>query len=228
MKKIFVLLVTAFFMLVLGCRSDDVSMPALSSAKAITVFSLNGVDVTINETEKTIEATMLSGTDVKALIATFTTTGASVKVGSTVQISGITTNNFTSSVTYTVTAADASTQDYIVTVKVAPPSAKAITAFSLNGVVGTIHETEKTIAGTMFSGTDVKALIATFTTTGASVKVGSTVQISGITTNDFTSSVTYTVTAADASTQDYIVTVKVAPPLYLYILKWFWTNWNKY
>jgi spore coat protein CotH len=215
-------------MLVLGCRGDDISIPALSSAKAITVFSLNGVDGTINETEKTIAVTMLSGTDVNALIATFTTTGVSVKVGSTVQISGITTNNFTSSVTYTVTAADASTQDYIVTVKVAPPSAKAITAFSLNGVVGTIHETEKTIAVTMFSGTDVKALIATFTTTGASVKVGSTVQISGITTNNFTSSVTYTVTAADASTQDYIVTVKVAPPLYLYILKWFWTNWNKY
>jgi len=110
-----------FFMLVLGCRGDDISMPALSSAKVITVFSLNGVDGTINETEKTIAVTMFSGTDVKALIATFTTTGTSVKVGSTVQISGITTNNFTSSVTYTVTAADASTQDYIVTVKVAPP-----------------------------------------------------------------------------------------------------------
>ena len=56
-------------------------------------------------------------------------------------------------------------------------------------------------------GTDVTQLVATFTTTGASVKVGSTVQVSGTTANDFTSPVTYTVTAADASTQAYVVTV---------------------
>jgi hypothetical protein len=80
----------------------------------------------------------------------------------------------------------------------------------------------------MFSGTDVTALTATFTTTGTSVKVGSTVQLNGIMHNNFTRSVTYIVTAADASTQDYIVTVKVAAPLYMYVFKWFWTNWNKY
>ena len=43
-------------------------------------------------------------------------------------------------------------------------------------------------------GTDVTALVATFTTTGASVKVGSTVQVSGTTANDFTYPVVYTVT----------------------------------
>jgi hypothetical protein len=229
MKKIFVFMVIAFFMLVLGCRGGGTSESALSSVKAITVFSLNRVDGTINETEKTIAVTMPYGTDATALIATFTTTGASVKIGSTLQLSGTMINNFTSPVIYTVTAADASTQDYTVSVNVvAAPSEKAITAFSLNGVVGTINETGKTIAVTMFSGTDVTALTATFTTTGTSVKVGSTVQLNGIMHNNFTRSVTYTVTAADASTQDYIVTVKVAPPLYLYVFKWFWTNWNKY
>jgi hypothetical protein len=48
-------------------------------------------------------------------VATFTTTGASVRVGATTQVSGTTPNNFTSPVTYTVTAADASTKDYTVT-----------------------------------------------------------------------------------------------------------------
>jgi hypothetical protein len=202
---------------------------ATAAEKAITAFSLNGVPGTIDEAGKTITVTMFSGTDVRALIATFTTTGAGVKVGPTVQISGTTANNFTSSITYTVTAADASTQDYIVTVKVvAASSEKAITAFSLNGVAGTVDETGKTITITMFSGTDVKALTAIFTTTGASVKVGPAVQISGTTPNNFTHPVTYTVTAADTSTQDYIVTVKVAPPLYLYVFKWFWDNWIKY
>src|SRR5664280_1869045 len=183
---------------------------ALSSAKAITTFSLAGVVGTINETAKTIAVTMPLGTDVTALVATFTTTGASVKVGSTVQVSGTTAHNFTNPVIYTVTAADASTQDYTVTVTVALSSAKVITAFSLNGSVGTINETGKTIAVTMPFGTSVTALVATFTTTGANVKVGSTLQISGTTAHNFTSPVTYTVIAADATTQDYTVTVTVA------------------
>jgi glycopeptide antibiotics resistance protein len=180
---------------------------ARSSAKTITSFSLNGSVGTINETVKTIALTMPFGTSVTNLVATFTTTGASVKVGSTVQVSGTTAHNFTSPVTYTVTAADSSTQDYIVTVTVSPSPAKAIMAFSLNGSVGTINETTKTIAVTMPFGTDFTALVATFTTTGSSVKVGSTLQISGTTANNFTSSVVYTVTAADSSTQDYTVTV---------------------
>jgi hypothetical protein len=148
---------------------------------------------------------MPSGTDVTALVATFTTsTGASVTVGSTPQVSETTPNNFTSPVTYTVTAADAKTQDYTVTVTVA---GKSITAFSLNGVAGTINEAEKTITVTMASDADVTALVATFTAPGASVKVGSTVQVSGTTANNFTSPVVYTVTAVDAETQNYTVTV---------------------
>src|SRR5659263_4301 len=150
------------------------------------------------------------GTDVTNLVATFTTTGASVNVDSTVQVSGTTAHNFTSSVAYTVTAADSSTQDYTVNVAVALSSAKAITAFSLAGVVGTINETGKTIAVTMPFGTSVTNLVATFTTTGVSVNVDSTVQTSGTTAHNFTSPVTYTVTAADSSTQDYVVTVAVA------------------
>ncbi|MGD0278013.1 MAG: hypothetical protein ABSC11_01770 [Smithella sp.] len=199
------------FLLISGCSSssDPVPQPA-SAQKSITVFSLNGISGTINETAKTIAIAMPFGTDVTAMVATFTTTGASVKVGSTVQVSGTTANDFTLPVTYTVTAADSSTQDYTVTVTVALSSAKAITSFILNGVAGTINETNKTIGVTMPYGTSVTNLVATFTTTGASVKVGSTVQVSGTTANDFTLPVTYTVTAADSSTQDYTVTVTVA------------------
>ncbi len=92
---------------------------ALSSAKAITAYSLASVTGIINETDKTIAVTMPSGTNVTALVATFSTTGASVKVGATSQISGTTANNFTGPVSYTVTAADGSTVNYAVTVAVA-------------------------------------------------------------------------------------------------------------
>ena len=58
-------------------------------------------------------------------------------------------------------------------------------------------------------GADVTALKATFSITGTTVSIGAT-QASGVTANDFTSPVTYTVTAPDDSTRDYTVTVAVA------------------
>jgi len=180
------------------------------SAKAITAYSLAGVAGTINETAKTIAVTMPTGTNVSALVATFTTTGSTVKVGAVAQTSGTTANNFTSPATYTVAAGDSTIATYTVTVTVAAVSAKAITAYSLAGVAGTINETAKTIAVTMPTGTNVSALVATFTTTGTSVKVGAVAQTSGTTAKNFTSPVTYTVTAADNSTVTYTVTVTVA------------------
>lgn len=115
---------------------------------------------------------------------------------------------------YKVTAADNSTKTYTVTVTVALNPAKDITAFSflMSNNPGLTSDVTGTISGTSISamvpsGTDVTALVATFTTTGASVAVGAAAQTSGATPNDFTSPVTYTVTAADSSTKDYTVTV---------------------
>ncbi len=99
---------------------------------------------------------------------------------------------------------------YTVTVTVAPSSAKAITAYSLAGVAGTINESAKTLSVIMPNGTNVTALVATFTTTGTGVKVGAVAQTSGTTSNDFTSPVVYTVTAADSTTATYTVTVTAA------------------
>jgi hypothetical protein len=180
-----------------------------SSAKAITAFSLNGVAGTIYETAKSIAVSMPYGTNVSALVATFTATEASVKVGTLAQTSGTTANNFTTPVAYTATAADGTTAVYTVTVSAALNSAKSITAFSLNGVAGAINNAAKTISVTMPKGTNVIALAATFATTGAGVKVGTLAQTSGTTANNFTAPVTYTVAAADGTTAAYTVTVTV-------------------
>ena len=95
-------------------------------------------------------------------------------------------------------------------------SDKAITAFSFQGLTppvdGVITEAAHAIALTVPHVTDLTTLVATFTTTGASVAVAGAPQASGVTANDFTSPLTYTVTAADASTQAYVVTVTVAAP----------------
>ncbi len=101
----------------------------------------------------------------------------------------------------------------------APSPAKAITGFTIPGQTGstTINESAHTVALTVPYGTDVTALIPTITITGASVS-----PLSGV-AHDFTTPQTYTVTAADASVQDYTVTVTVAPvdPSRNYFWTWY-------
>jgi hypothetical protein len=192
-------------------------LPA-GSAKAITAFGFAtpAATGTIADADHAIALTVPFGTDVTALVATFTTTGVSVKVGATPQVSGRTPNDFSNPVTYTVTAADGTTQDYVVTVTVSLSPAKAITRFEFRGlypvVAGVVDDATYAVAVEVPFDTDLHYLSATFTTTGVSVTVEGTPQVSGFTENDFTSPVTYTVTAADGTTQEYVVTVTVAAP----------------
>jgi hypothetical protein len=176
-------------------------MVIIPSAKNITAFSILGSTGIITGTN--IAVTVPFGTDETDLTPTVTVSaGASVSPASGVA------QDFTGPVTYTVTAADGSTKVYTVTVTVAASSAKKILTFSFPEGAGVITGTD--IAVTVPYGTDVTGLIATFTTTGNSVTVGGTPQVSGVTDNDFTSPVHYIVTAADATTRDYTVTVTVA------------------
>ncbi|OAS18363.1 DUF5018 domain-containing protein, partial [Paenibacillus oryzisoli] len=175
---------------------------AANPAKAITAFSFASPSATgtVNETNKTVAVTVPYGTNVTALVPTIAHSGASISPASGAA------QNFTSPVTYTVTAADGSTQAYTVTVTVAANPAKAITAFSFASpsATGTVNETNKTVAVTVPYGTNVTALVPTIAHSGASISPAS-----GAAQN-FTSPVTYTVTAADGSTQAYTVTVTVA------------------
>lgn len=195
-----------------GCGSGSESGNTTpSSGKAINAYSLAGVAGTINETTKTISVAIPYGTNVTALVATYTTTGAGVKVGAGAQTSGSTANNFAAPVTYVVTAVDSTTATYTVTVAVLSSAAKAITAYSLAGVAGTINETAKSISVTVPYGTNVTDLAAAFTTTGASVSINTTVQTSGqLPRNNFSNPLVYTVTAIDTTTTTYTVTVTVA------------------
>ena len=93
---------------------------------------------------------------------------------------------------------------------------KTITAFSFTAAANTTLASDVTAAisslniiATVPFGTNVPALVATFTTTGQSVNVGGTTQVSGTTVNDFSSVVPYQVTAVDSSTQNYAVSVAI-------------------
>ena len=198
---------------VYGCNGGGASSSG-SSAKAITAYSIAGPNGVVKATfsGSTISATMPYGTNLTNLVATFTTTGSSVAVNNTTQHSGVTPNNFTNPVIYTVTASDGSTNNYTVKITDASIDAKWINTFSLETSNGLVPAsiTGNNINATVPAGTDLTRLIAQFTYIGSNVKVGSAIQQSGITSNDFTNPITYTVTAADGTSLNYVVTVKVA------------------
>ena len=94
-------------------------------------------------------------------------------------------------------------------------SAKEISAFTVSGQSGSstitsTGDTTGTIAITVPNATNVTALVATFTHTGSSIAIASVAQVSATTANNFTSPVSYVVTAADGSTKTWSVTITVA------------------
>lgn len=176
-------------------------------------FSFEGLDpaVTglINSMDKSVNATVPFGTDVTALVATFEVTeGATVKVGDTDQVSGTTANDFTSAVTYTLTSDDGTlTDDWVVTVTAeAPTTGNDIVSFRFEdlspAVNGIVNAVDHTVTAEVPNGTDLTTLVPTIV---LSENATSSPE-SGLAT-DFTDAVTYTVTAQDGGTQDWVVTV---------------------
>jgi len=166
------------------------------------------------------------GTNLNGLVATFTLdNGATAAVSGTAQESGVTPNDFVdgTALVYTVTASDgATTQDWnvIVSVSTSASTEAKITAYSFAEQTGNATITDPAFSGQngtidveVAYGTDLTALVASFDLSyNASAKIANDDQTSGSTVNDFTNTVTYTVTAEDASTTvDWDVNVSIAP-----------------
>ncbi|TSA35255.1 MAG: hypothetical protein D4R64_10085 [Porphyromonadaceae bacterium] len=191
------------------------------TGKVLESFSFQGltspVQGVIDQVSHTITVNVPFSTNVTSLIATFTKSYlATVKIGSTVQLSGLTPNNFSGSLLYSVYAEDASVHTYLVTVSKDPiSSAKQITDFRFNGLstdaIGTITEGTGTIVVTIPWAADINNLVASFSNSlGSAVKVGTEVQVSGVTHRNFSSPVTYTVTAENGTTKNYTINVSRA------------------
>lgn len=190
--------------------------PALTG-KAILTYSFAEQTGPATIGDGTIAVEVNNSTDRSNLIATFTISdGASIAVAATPQVSGTTANNFTSAVTYTVTAQDASTKDWVVTVTnaVTLSTATDILTFSVLGVNATVNSTNHTVTAVLPYGTDRTSLVASYTlSTGALASIGVVDQVSGVTANDFTSPVVYRVTAEDETTfVDWTVTITNEAP----------------
>jgi hypothetical protein len=82
----------------------------------------------------------------------------------------------------------------------APNTAKAITAFSINGAAGVINEAQRLITVTLPAGTDLSALAPEI-----EVSLDATVSPASGVSLDFSSLRTYTVTAENGDTAPYLV-----------------------
>ncbi|MEA1875925.1 MAG: T9SS type A sorting domain-containing protein, partial [Bacteroidota bacterium] len=196
-----------------------VTNAAIQTGKKISDFSFNAFDpdvvATIVEADKTIDLTVPLGTNVTALVATFTKSLIStVAVGGAAQTSGTTANDFTNPVSYVVTAENGDAQTYTVTVTITPASSeKEMTYFAFEGftpdIIGVINQASQTVSLTLPNGTDRTALVATFTTSPlTTVRIlNQGIQQSALTVNDYTNPLTYEVYAQDGTQKNYVVTV---------------------
>lgn len=162
----------------------------------------------IDSLAHTVSVELAYGTDVTNLTPAIT-----VSYGAQVTPTG--TYDFTTPVTYTVTAEDEiTTQDWAVSVSVALNFEFDITSYSFAEQISEaiIDTEEHTVSVEVAYDTDVTVLVATYKlSAGASGAIVDTAQESGVTANDFTSPVTYTVTAENGTTtQDWVVTVTKA------------------
>jgi len=122
-----------------SCKTETTPTPtptptpvAKSSAKAITKFSFAAlspaVEATIDATAKTISATVPAGTDATKLIPTIT-----VSDKATISPATGVAQDFSKGVSYTVTAEDASSQNFTVTVTNEYPTNGLLAYYPFNG-----------------------------------------------------------------------------------------------
>jgi len=181
-----------------------------SSSKILSSFKFNNPAATGSIVDGIVKVSVPKGTDISALVATFTASAKStVYVNDVAQVSGTTANNFADTVQYKVVAEDGSFVIYKVVVTVLKSTGNSITKFSFvdPAITGVITGTN--IKVIVPKATDFTTLVAVFEASAdAVVKVGDNVQISGITQNDFTNPISYVVTSESGVSKTYIVTVE--------------------
>lgn len=193
----------------------SVTIQANNQAEILTFDVPSQISSTVNSLASTVNIVMPFGTNVTALIPTITiSTGATVT-----PLSGVV-QDFTSNVTYTVTAEDATTiKTWTVNVTVqAGSTAAEIITFDIAGQTSsTVNSASSTVDIVMPSGTNVTALVPTIT-----ISANATIAPNTGVSQDFSLPVSYVVTAEDGTTtKNWTVTVTVAKTT---IVEWNFPN----
>lgn len=198
---LFVLIGTS---IIFSCSSDD-SEPAKSDAKNITSFVFSNLSPPVGGTitANAISVTLDGTTDVTALSPTIV-----VSPGSTILPASGAAQNFTSPVTYTVTAEDGSKATYLVTVTLTKSSEANIMTFAFAGLTPPVEAviSDAAITASVPFDADVTSLVPTIT-----ISANATVSPNTGVSQNFTSPVVYKVTAQDGNVKEYTVTITKDP-----------------
>lgn len=184
----------------------------VSSAAEITAFSLpNQIgNATIESATATIRVNMPLGSNVANIVPSVLTISANARITPTPSVA----RNFSSPVTYTVTAQDSTTTKiWTVAVNFIASSEKEITAFELApNQVGSavINSAAATITLSMPTGSNLANVVPQMLTISPSATINPTPSVA----RNFSSPVTYTVTAQDGTTKVWTITVNVITPTY--------------
>jgi hypothetical protein len=155
-------------------------------------------------------------TDLTDMVMTFEAGFAEVRVNDSIQESGVTSNDFSSPVSYEITSWNGEkNNEFIVKVdKVPPKSENELFDFGFSNLDDStyINHEDKTINVTVPFGAAINNLIAEFSVSeSATVKVNGTIQESGKTPNNFLKAVQYSIIAEDGSTKTYDVIIQERP-----------------
>lgn len=174
----------------------------------ITFFDIPELDApaAIDNLLHTVTGTVPFGTDMTSLVPSIGLSG-----GASINPLSDVARDFSSPVTYTVTADDGTTtQDWVVSITAGAASSETdIVSFTIPELdaPATIDNLLHTVMGSVPYGTDLTILVPTL-----GVSTGATISPASDVATDFSSSVTYTVTAQDGiSTQDWVVSIQVLP-----------------
>ncbi len=207
---------------------------AVNQLNGESVFSVNNYNISVTEStaefnsltydevsppvsadleEDTLRMTLPYTTDITNLALNFDAGFATVYVGDSIQVSGVTTNDFSTPVTYTIVSWDNSeTNTYVVDIdKQAPDTEKELFSFGFKDVDDTtiIDHDSLLIKSVVPFNTSTNRLVAQFTVSEtAIVKVNGATQQSGTTVNNFLAPVIYRIIAQDGSYVEYTVIVE--------------------
>lgn len=196
-----------------ACKDEE---PPISSTKELLNFSILKSDnqgKVVNDVEASIQGSVITlpldkYDDLKSLIAVFEYNGKSITINGVEQESGVTSNDYSQPLVFTVEAEDGSKQQY--TVEIALKDTGVLSAFRflkknnafLTADVSSFIGEESIIPLVTFSQSE---LIPTFTTNAVKVLVDEVEQKSGMTKNDFSSPVVYQFIMRNGETFQYTV-----------------------
>ncbi|MCT4637319.1 MAG: DUF5018 domain-containing protein [Bacteroidales bacterium] len=193
------------FQVIVRAAADVVDVTPPNTEANITAVTVPGIvgDANIDNSAKTVKATVAHGTDVTNLAITYT-----LSYGATIAPDPTTVTDYSSAVNFKVTAEDGkASADWTVTITIAPKKSTEamITAATVPSIVGevAIDNSAKTIKANVTKGTDLTNLAVTYT-----VSDKATISPDPATVKDYSAPVKFTVTAEDGTTSvEWTVTI---------------------